>query len=305
MTAVAVPRAGLLNGVAVRVIGANHHVDLRQRRERSGHRLDGHDGGARRVSAAERHEQAAHVAGAGRCLGTRRAKLAAQQGELRTEQQLAPGRHAAGIAGRGLRMQVLIEQHVAVVRAVGQVVDDEQPGRGGPQRRLPARVERVVIDHQPVAARRPQRTRGVGGIGGLRGRQPAGMRQIAASRSAGRAGRGVSRAYVEHLVAPLGDQRREVPRQRTADERHRGTPAPQPVGKAEAAHHVTGTHDRRRIGAHRHSHTRVSAPNACRTGMPAACMAAFAPAGVCSVKWNMLAAATADAPACCTASTRC
>lgn len=39
-----------------------------------------------------------------------------------------------------------------------------------------------------------------------------------------------------------------------------------------------------------------------RTEIPAACRACFAPAGVCSVKWNMLAAATADAPACSTTS---
>ena len=47
--------------------------------------------------------------------------------------------------------QILIQQYVASVGSVGEVIDDEYPRDATAQFALPSRIKRIVIDQQPIA----------------------------------------------------------------------------------------------------------------------------------------------------------
>ncbi|MOA09515.1 hypothetical protein D3C78_1293520 [compost metagenome] len=84
-----------------------------------------------------------------------------------------------------------------------------------------------------------------------------------------------------------------------------GTSASETVGQRQATHEMPGTDLLAGIDTQSNFQGFDSLTKLRRTGIPAACIAALAPAGVSSVKWKMLAAATAEAPACCTTSIMC
>jgi hypothetical protein len=119
------------------------------------------------------------------------------------------------------------------------------------------------------------------------------------------------------LATPWGRQRaclealafnppKQVSRKHTRYKDTARTGVPQSGGKRQTAHDMARSDINGRVDPKsdvQAAHSGFVAKEYL-TGMPAAASAALAPAGVCSVKWKMLAAATADAPAR-TASTMC
>ena len=72
-----------------------------------------------------------------------------QQRVRRPEQQRGLRRHPLPIVGWG-PCRTGVEQQVAVMRAISQVVDHQQSSDMRPYRRLPAGVELVVIHDDPI-----------------------------------------------------------------------------------------------------------------------------------------------------------
>ncbi|MNC91408.1 hypothetical protein D3C83_76640 [compost metagenome] len=66
-------------------------------------------------------------------------------------------------------MQVLVEQEFAIVVPVGQVVDDQDAASRLAKRRLPSRVEGVMVHHKPVPVAARQRLQGLQRVGALAG----------------------------------------------------------------------------------------------------------------------------------------
>ncbi|MNE72311.1 hypothetical protein D3C80_1682390 [compost metagenome] len=52
----------------------------------------------------------------------------------------------------GLAAQILVEQQIALVCAIGQIIDGHDVAHMGTHQPLPAGVEGIVVDHQPVGA---------------------------------------------------------------------------------------------------------------------------------------------------------
>ena len=77
-------------------------------------------------------------------------ELSAQQRISRTEQHLTVCRYLAVVAGRHVGEMILIEQQVAIVAAIGNVIDAGDLTGGGPQHRFPFGIERVMIDDEPI-----------------------------------------------------------------------------------------------------------------------------------------------------------
>jgi hypothetical protein len=87
-----------------------------------------------------------------------------------TEQTAGLIGYQIGIARGGIDGEVLIQQQVAQMPTIGQIVDDEHPAYMRAQALLPVGIERVMIDDEPV------RLRGGGRVGQSRqcfGRRPA------------------------------------------------------------------------------------------------------------------------------------
>ena len=281
----------------VRMTGRHHHVNGGPRGARGrGQRLQRGRRVIGGIGAAEGDEHPLYRAGALGHTRTGAGELGPEQREARAEQQAAGLGHLARVPRLGLHVQVLIEQHVAVVRAVGQVVDRQDAPRRRSQRRLPARVEAVVVDHEPVPRRTGEHRPGGRRVGSLRRPQPARVRRTAGGRFDVRPGtRAVGLVQFPHLVPPGVAERPQVGRQASAHDARVRAARPERVGQAQAPPEMAGPDLRRRVDAEGDVHG-CARTNPGRTGMPAAAIAALAPAGVCSVKWNMLAAATADAP---------
>ena len=92
-------------------------------------------------------------------------QLLAHQRIRRTQQQPAAIGHLAGV--RVVREERLIENHIAIVRTVRQVVDDRDIFHRCSQRGLPPSIERIVIYDQPFPRGPGQGVDGIGRILGL------------------------------------------------------------------------------------------------------------------------------------------
>jgi len=182
---------------------------------------------------------------------------------------------------------------------IGQVIDDQDSSGGLAQLSFPTAVQCVVINDQPVMQLALQRRQAVDGIAALIATQPAGVRQIT------HAGASLVHRQMPQGVALTLHQLLQVHRQVTAEKHTLRAALEQSVGQRQATHEVPGSDLLAGIDAQSHLHGFASPTKLRRTGIQADCIAALAPAGVSSVKWKMLAAATAEAPACCTTSIMC
>ncbi len=102
------------------------------------------------VTAAHEDQQSPNrAASQGHALPCR-AELFAQNGVPRAEQTLARGRNEVLIAVFCMVVAVLIEQQIAVMRPIRQIVYDHQVPPKRLCRLFPQRIQGVVIDDQPV-----------------------------------------------------------------------------------------------------------------------------------------------------------
>ncbi len=123
-----------------------------------------------------------------------------QGGELRTQQRIpwpdepsAVLRHQS-IVVASVAPQVLIEQQVAIMDTVCQVIDYHDPSATLAQPLLPAAIERIVINDQPIGRDASDRFQRLRGIGQPIATQPVGMNRSAMRRCyGGRTGIAVDR----------------------------------------------------------------------------------------------------------------
>ena len=105
------------------------------------------------------------------------------------------------------------------------------------------------------------------------------------------------RQYVDNKAARY-DEFDQVARVLATNELTICTSCIERVRQRQTSHDVAGADLQRCVGAEYDLlHVDAVDSNGALTGMPLDAIASFAPRGVCSVKWNMLAAATAEAPA--------
>src|SRR4029077_9598053 len=98
-----------------------------------------------RVGPAEGDQDSANAAVTHPGLRSRGCKLRPEQGVLRTQHQLALPRNQAIVAALRSRMQVLVQQQIAVVDPIGEIVDYENDAGVWAQSRLPPAVESVMV----------------------------------------------------------------------------------------------------------------------------------------------------------------
>ena len=128
------------------------------------------------VETAETHEYTPQAPVALRAPSARLRELLAQQREPRPEQALGVRRHTRVVSRLRVEKKVLVQQRIAHVIAVGQIVDDENAPDVRLNDAFPARIQRVVIDDQPVGTVACTQHRGcLGRVQLLRHRQPRGV----------------------------------------------------------------------------------------------------------------------------------
>jgi hypothetical protein len=105
---------------------------------------------ATHVSPAKEDQYPADVSGTSSQLACRIGEFFSKQGVLRPEEKVAVLRNQRSIAFFWRSMQVLIKKDLAVVRAVGDVIYDQNAEREVPNTVLPDAIEGIVIYNQPV-----------------------------------------------------------------------------------------------------------------------------------------------------------
>lgn len=110
---------------------------------------------------------------------------------------------------------VLIEQDVAVVRSVGEIVDHRDPTDGRAKGAFEGGIERIVVDDQQVRPTVPHDDGPCrGGVARLISTEPMGMRRVRGRRHVD------DRLEQRHGVAACGDERTLMTGMRPADEMH-------------------------------------------------------------------------------------
>jgi hypothetical protein len=143
------------------------------------------------------------------------AEAAVEQRISGAEQQFASGRDTRRIAF-AMTTGRLVEQHVAVMVAIRQIVDRQNALGPGTARMLESRIEPVIVDDQKIAARR---------------------RRFFKDRRLG------------HGKAALDERRHDRPRGRAADKADRPSGFGQRVGQDEATANMAAADRDRGVGA--------------------------------------------------------
>src|SRR5579872_2956909 len=104
----------------------------------------------------------------------RRRKLRTKQRVARADQATRRSRNERRVAILSRTLGVLIEKKIAFMRSIGEIVDDHDLGGAIAQYYLPTRIERVMIDDQPVDVP-AERREGSLGVGAPAPGQPIGM----------------------------------------------------------------------------------------------------------------------------------
>jgi len=177
--------------------------------------------------------------------------------EVRPQQRIAGAdqptrvrRNEAGISVFGFAPCILIEQQVAIVRPVGEVVDDHDLGRRRTHRLLPASIERVMIDDKPIErfAQCGERRLRVGAP--CRGEPVATRRDLL---------RRIERQN-PNLVPPPLDHPPPRRRRRRAEENDCGAPRFQRIGERQAAGEMAKAQLARGVDANADAQHAVTAP---------------------------------------------
>jgi hypothetical protein len=103
-----------------------------------------------RIRTTKRYEDSANPAGTRTGAGSKLGVNWLKQGEFRPQQGLTSRGHAIGVAGFPRRCDVLIEEQIAIVPSIGQVIDDHQPLHERTHGALPPVIDPVVVDDHPL-----------------------------------------------------------------------------------------------------------------------------------------------------------
>ena len=164
-------------------------------------------------------------------------------------------RHTRVVSRLRVEKKVLVQQRIAHVIAVGQIVDDENAPDVRLNDAFPARIQRVVIDDQPVGTVACTQHRGcLGRVQLLRHRQPRGVcERRAPVRLEIGGGRGNGFEGV-HGYAQGRDQKLANPLRKSARGKLDARAAfLQCMRKRHAARKVSAAHGGRRITANHHT----------------------------------------------------
>lgn len=223
------------------VQGAQDHLRVQSGNARLRNAIKGHRGKVQMVATAQEDEYPIYLFARLHPAAAQLQELWPQQCVSGAEQHATTVRYLADIAFLKVCVGVLVKQNITIVRPVGKVVDDHDAIRGPAQASLPAGVETVVVDDEPVPPRRVGQCRnGFVGLDGPVDAQPAGMGWIVGS------GREVVRCECRQagtFVTGLAYQHLQALRQLAADEAHLGVGSREPVGQRQAAHQVTAADD--------------------------------------------------------------
>jgi hypothetical protein len=202
-----------------------------------------------RVSTAKEHEYIAYNTGARLRLSSRAAKLLPQNGISWPQKGDASVGYLSNVSPVRILIEILVDEHITIMTSISQIVQDEHTHHRRPQFAFPKRVERVVIDDEPVTRPSSHRRQGLARIFFLRYSQPF---SVCAARTGGQNGSACVDAY---QLVPLRNERlRECFGKVTAYETGPSSPRPQGVCKRETAHEMTGADLARSIYANKDIH---------------------------------------------------
>jgi hypothetical protein len=142
-------------------------------------------------------------------------------------------------------VQILVQEHVAVVSPVSEIVNDEDVRRAASESRFPAGIECVVINDQPIYPLAGKRCDRKLRIGALTCAKPVSMRQFI--RAAGARLRGKR----QYLVPILGCQFAQAGWHLAANELDFGPSPTERVRESKATHEMTSPHLVRRVDPNR------------------------------------------------------
>jgi hypothetical protein len=222
------------NGLPVRIACADHDVKADPIRCLRRKRSQCHSRVVRWVGAAHGYQNPPQLTGAPR----ERAEpmlfeLPSHQGVLGAEQQTSGGRQQTSIRAVQRAIEILIQQQVAIVRAVRQIVDHQDMPRLATKHRFPATIQRVMINNQPLR----HESRALKGFPGLCGiLLPA--RVNGRGRRVVRSIIGIRKVQTENDKSASRNRLAHVTVADTGHERYRSTVTAKFLRESEASHDV-------------------------------------------------------------------
>ena len=170
----------------------------------------------------------------------------------RADGQMAISRYQALIV-TSLAAQVLVDQQVGDMGAVGQIVNDHDPPTILPQLAFPLNIKRVVIDHEPIGCLVAQGRLRLVRVGGGICTQPSGMAH-------GRWAMPHQRVWLlkqMYLKTTVLNQLREMARMLAGHETAHNSLLAQRLREREAAHDMARANVKRSVGAEDDLHSEM------------------------------------------------